>query len=188
MLWNSGNQGFHYKLKCLFFDFSKISPGCSLEGLMLKLKIQYVGIWCRELTHLKRPWCWERLRAGGEGDHRWWDGSMASLTQWTWVWVDSGSWSWTGRPGVLWFMGSQRVGHDWATELNWTIIKTGKLYFHEMFPLKNKTLLIDTIISETHCSCHPFISSSKSERGDKQHLSQHEWFQISVLWREGKHL
>ena len=68
---------------------------------------------------LKRSWCWERLRAGGEGDDRGWDGWMASPTQWTWVWVDSGSWWWTGRPGVLWFMVSQRVGHDWATELNW---------------------------------------------------------------------
>ena len=58
--------------------------------------------------------------AGGEGDDRGWDGWMASLTRWTWVWVDSGNWWWTGRPGVLRFMGSQGVGHDWATELNWT--------------------------------------------------------------------
>ena len=65
-------------------------------------------------------WCWEGLGAGGEGDRRGWDGWMASLTQWTWVRVNSGSWRWTGRPGVLRFMGSQRVGHDWATELNWT--------------------------------------------------------------------
>ena len=69
--------------------------------------------------HLKRPWCWEKLKAGGEGDDRGWDGWMASLTWWTRVWVNSGRW-WTGRPGVLQFMGSQRVGHDWATELNWT--------------------------------------------------------------------
>ena len=74
---------------------------------------------CKELTHWKRLWCWEGLEAGGEGDDRGWDGWMASPTQWTWVWVNSGSWWWTGRPGVLWFMGSQRVGHDWATELNW---------------------------------------------------------------------
>ena len=72
-----------------------------------------------ELTHLKWPWCWERLRAGGEGDHRGWDGWMALSTQWTWVWVDSGSWWWTGRPGVLPFMGLQRVRHDWMTGLNW---------------------------------------------------------------------
>ena len=80
-----------------------------------------------ELTHLKRPWCWERLRARGKGDDRGWDGWMASLTQWTWVWVDSSSWWWTGRPGVLRFVGSQRVRHDWATELNWT--KLNKFWF-----------------------------------------------------------
>ena len=71
-------------------------------------------------THWKRLWCWEGLGAGGEGEDRGWDGWMASLTQWAWVWVNSGSWWWTGRPGVMRFMGSQRVGHDWATELNWT--------------------------------------------------------------------
>ena len=70
-----------------------------------------------ELTHLKRPWCWEGLGAGGEGDNKGWDDWMASPTQRTWVWVDSGSWWWTGRPGVLRFMESQRVGQDWATEL-----------------------------------------------------------------------
>ena len=75
---------------------------------------------CEELTHWKRPWCWEGLGAEGEGDDRGWDGWMASPTQWTWVWVNSGSWWWTGSPVVLWFMGLQRVGHDWMTELNWT--------------------------------------------------------------------
>ena len=75
---------------------------------------------CEELTHWKRPWWWEGLRAGGEGDDRGWDGWMASPTQWTWVWVNSGSWWWTGRPGTLRYMGSQRVRHDWATELNWS--------------------------------------------------------------------
>ena len=75
-----------------------------------------LGTWCEELTHLKRPWCWERLKAGGEGDDRGWDGWIASLTQW----VNSGIRWWTGRPGVLQFMGLQRVGHNWATELNWS--------------------------------------------------------------------
>ena len=98
----------------------EISPGCSLEGVMLKLKLSTLATSCEELTHWKRLWCWEGLGAGGEGDDRGWDGWMASLTQWTWVWVNSGSWWWIGRPGVLRFMGSQRVGHDWATELNWT--------------------------------------------------------------------
>ena len=79
-----------------------------------------LATWCEELTHLKRPWCWERLRAGGEGDDRGWDGWIASLTQWTWIWVNSGSWWWTGRPGMLRFMGSQKVRHNWVTELNWT--------------------------------------------------------------------
>ena len=96
----------------------EISPGCSLVGLMLKLKLQYLAIWCEELTHLKRPWCWERLRAGGEEDDRGWDGWMASPTQWTWDWVDSRSWWWTGRPVVLWFtrLQSQMWLSDW-TEL-----------------------------------------------------------------------
>ena len=94
------------------------SPGCSLEGLMLKLNSNTLATPREELTHWKRPWCWERLGAGEEGDDRGWDGWMASLTQWTWVWVNSGSWWWTGRPGVLRFTGSQRVGHDWATGLN----------------------------------------------------------------------
>ena len=95
----------------------EISPGCSLKGLYWGWNSSILATWCEELTHLKRPWCWERLRAGGEGDDRGWDGWMTSSTWWTWVWVNSGSWWWTGRPGVLWFMGSQRVGHHWATEL-----------------------------------------------------------------------
>ena len=77
-----------------------------------------LATWCEELTHWKRPWFWEGLGAGGEGDNRGWDGWMALLTWCTWVWVNSMSWWWTGRPGVLQSMGWQRVGHDWATELN----------------------------------------------------------------------
>ena len=80
-----------------------------------------LATWCKELTHWKRPWCWERLKAGGEGDDRGWDGWMASPTRWTWVWVSSGSWWWTGKPGVLQSMGLQRVRHDGATELNWAV-------------------------------------------------------------------
>ena len=74
---------------------------------------------CEELTHWKILWCWEGLGAGGEGDNRGWDGWMPSPALWTQVWVNSGSWWWTGRPGVLWFMRSQRVGHGWVAELNW---------------------------------------------------------------------
>ena len=100
----------------------EISPGYSLEGLMLKLKLQYFGHLMQRVDSLEntlRSSPWEGLGAGGEGDNRGWNGWMTSLTLWTWIWVHSGSWWWTGRPGVLQFMGSQRVGHDWVTELNW---------------------------------------------------------------------
>ena len=98
----------------------EISPECSLEGLMLKLKLQYFGHLMQRANSFEKTLMLGRIEAGGEGNDRGWDGWMASLTQWTWVWVNSGSWWWTGRPGVLRFMGSQRVRHDWATELNWT--------------------------------------------------------------------
>ena len=88
---------------------------------------------CEELTHWKRPWCWEGLGAGEEGGDRGWDGWMVSLTRWTWVCVNSRSCWWTGRPGVLWFMGLQRVRHDWATELNW---------LNWTKPVREKTIII----------------------------------------------
>ena len=97
-----------------------------------------LAIWCEELTHWKILWCWERLRAG-EGDDRGWDGWMVSLTHWTWVCMNSGSWWCTGRPGVLQSMGPQRVGYDWATELNWTELKdcgTGLLLLSSMDALQ----------------------------------------------------
>ena len=96
----------------------KISPGCSLEGLMLKLKLQSFGHLMRRADSLEKTLLLGEIGAGGGGDDRGWDGWMASLTRWTWVWVNSGSWWWTGRPGMLQFMGSQRVGFElW---LNWT--------------------------------------------------------------------
>ena len=82
-----------------------------------------LATWCEELTHWKRTWCWERLKARGEGDDRGWKCWMASLTRWTWVWASSGSWWWTGRPGVLQSIGLQRAGHDWVTELNCTELR-----------------------------------------------------------------
>ena len=81
-----------------------------------------LATWCEELTRWKRPWFWERLKAGGESEARGRDDWMASLTQWTWIWVGSGSWWWAGKPGMLPFMGLQRVRHNWATELNWKLI------------------------------------------------------------------
>ena len=90
----------------------EISPGCSLEGLMLKLKLQYFGHLMQRVDLLEKTLMMGGIGAGREGDNRGWDGWMASLTQWTRVWVNSGSWWWIGRPGMLRFMGSRRVGHD----------------------------------------------------------------------------
>ena len=99
-------------------QLQEINPEYSLEGLMLKLRLQYFGhlMWRTEPTHWKISWCWERLKVGGEGDNRGWDGWIASPTQWTWVWANSRRWWWTGKTGVLQSMGSQRVRHNWATE------------------------------------------------------------------------
>ena len=91
----------------------------SLEGLMLKLKLNYFGHLMRRIDSLEKTLMLGKMKAG-EGDDRGWDGWMASMTRWIWVWVNSGSWWWTGKPGMLWFMRSQSVGHDWATELIWT--------------------------------------------------------------------
>ena len=89
--------------------------GTESEGMMLKLKLQYFGHLCEEPTHWKRPWYWERLRAG-EGGNRGWDGWMALSTQRTWIWANSGRWWGTGKPGMLQSMGSQRAAHYWASE------------------------------------------------------------------------
>ena len=98
----------------------EINPGCSFEGLMLKLKLQYFGNLMWRVDSLEKMLMLGEIGGRRRGDNRGWDGWMASPTQWNWVWVNYGSWWWTGRPGVLQFMGSQRVRHDWATELNWT--------------------------------------------------------------------
>ena len=102
---------------------------------MLKLKHQYFGHWCKEWSHWKRPWCWERLKAGGEGDDREWDGWMASLTRLTWVWASPRSW-WTGKSGVLQSMGSQS---DMTEQLNWQKIEIVK---QKRYQLKQKELKI----------------------------------------------
>ena len=96
----------------------EISPEYSLEGLMLKLKLQYFGHLIRRTDSLEKTLMLGKIegrRRKGQQRMRW----MASPTWWTWVWASSGSWWWTGRPGVLRFVGSQRVGYDWATEMNW---------------------------------------------------------------------
>ena len=101
----------------------EISPEYSLEGLMLKLKLQDFGNLMRRTGSFENILMLKRLKAGGERDNREWDGWMASPTQWTWVWVNSRSWWWTRRPGVLQFMGLQRLRQDWVTELNWTTLQ-----------------------------------------------------------------
>ena len=108
--------------RCNQSILKELRPECSLEA-DAEANSNTLATWCEELTHLKRPWCWEILQVGGDGDDRGWGDWMASPTQWAWVWLNSGKSWWTGRPGLLWFMGSQRVRHDWATELNWTELK-----------------------------------------------------------------
>ena len=102
------------------FILKEISPEYSLVGLMLKRKLQFFGHLMRRADSFEKTMMlsFERLKAGGEGDDRRWNGWMASSTQWTWVWVNSGSWWWTEKPSVLWFSGSQGMRHDWVTELN----------------------------------------------------------------------
>ena len=96
--WRKSTLTIHWKDWCWSWSFSTLTT------------------WCKELTHWKWSWWWERLKAGGEGDDRGWDGWRASLTLWTWVWASSGRWWRIGKPGFLQSMGSQRVGHDRATE------------------------------------------------------------------------
>ena len=103
----------------------EISPGCSLEGLMLKLKLQYFGHLMQRTDSSEKTLMLGKMKAGGEGDDTGWYGWMASSAQRTWVWVNSRIWWWTGRPGMLQSTGSQRIRHDWATELNW--IETNQL-------------------------------------------------------------
>ena len=120
----------HFEICCLCFNFWDDWPNQLLFSSFLYRSLKRhtlclwnfntLATWCEELTHLKRPWCWEILKVGGEGDDRGWVGWMVSLTQWTWVWANSGSWRWTGKPGVLQSIGVQGVRHNWVTELNWT--------------------------------------------------------------------
>ena len=123
---------------------------------MLKLKLHNLATSGEELIHWKRPWCLEGFGAGGEGDDIRWDGWMASPTQRTWVWVNSRNCRWTGRPGVLWFMGLQRVRHDWVTELNWTDTEwsSGFPYFLQIkSEFGNKEFLLWATISSQSCFC-----------------------------------
>ena len=123
----------------------EISPGCSLEGLILKLKLQYFGHLMRRADSFERPSCWERLRAGGEGDDRGWDGWMASPTQWTWVWVDSGSWCWQGGLACCGSWGRKEL--DTTERQNWT----EQLSNRSLFLLSPFYDLFSTSWPESHC-------------------------------------
>ena len=111
----------------------EISPEYSLDRLDCNWNSSTLAPWCEELTHWKRPWCWERLKAGGEGDDRGWDGWMASLSGWTWVWATSGFSDGIEKPGILQSMGPQRVGHNRATELIWYMC----IYVHMLLLLSH---------------------------------------------------
>ena len=106
----------------------EISPVIHWKDWCWSWSSNTLATWCKELTYWKRSWCWKGLKAGGEGADRGWDGWMASPTWWTWVWASSRSWWWTGRPGMLQFMGSQRLGHNWETEMNWTELMIRKAW------------------------------------------------------------
>ena len=107
---------------------TEISLNIHWKGCCWSWNSNTLATWYKELTHLKRPRSCERLKAGREGDNSGWDGLMASPILWTWIWVNSRSWWWTGRPGVLQFMGLQRVRHNWSTKLNWTELNEFTLY------------------------------------------------------------
>ena len=124
----------------------EISPEYSLEGLMLKLKLQYFGHWMWRTDSFEKTQMLGKIEEGRRGDNKGWDGWMASPTRWTWVWVNSGSWWWTGRSGVLQSMGSQRVRHDWETELNWQLISK-LLYYLSIF---KKKIFFHNVLSKWH--------------------------------------
>ena len=139
---------------------SKGDQSCAfIEGLILKLKLQYFGHLMWRVDSLEKTLVLGGLGAGGEGEDRGWDAWMASPTQWTWVWMNSGIWWWTGRPGVLQFMGSQRVRHDWATELNWiafskSVLNIWKFMVHVLLKpgLENFDHYFTSVWNEFNCA------------------------------------
>ena len=139
----------------------EINPEYSLEGLMLKLKLQYFGHLMQRTDSLEKTLMLGKMKEGEEGDDRGWDGWVASPTQWTWVWGSFGSWWWTGKPGVLQSMGSQRVGPDWATELNSLALdrRVGKeftfsrkactqVWRESLWPFPQNKLLVSVIVEK----------------------------------------
>ena len=125
-----------------------------------------LATWWEELTHLKRPCCWERLKQEGEGDDRGWDGWMASPTQWTWVWVSSMSWYWTGRPGVMQSLRFQRVRYSWVTELNWTNPYSLWTWVVTRSSLRSITLVHPSLPKFAPLKCHLSIRLPHLSEGD----------------------
>ena len=126
----------------------EIGPGCSFEGLILKLKLQSFGHLMRRADSFEKTLMLGKIEGRRRRDNRGWDGWMELPTQWTWVRVNSGSWWWTGRPGVLWFMGSQRVWHDLATELN----RIGNFSKGGFFKIYYSRCVHDILILQLWCS------------------------------------
>ena len=130
-----------------------ISPGYSLEGLMLKPKLQYFGHLMQRANSFEKTLMLEKIEGRRRSDNRECNGGMASPTRWTWVSVDCSSWWWIRRPHVLRFMGSQRVRHDWATELNWTEASFIILFFHlhpEAFSSSSLMMLPEWVCYDQH--------------------------------------
>ena len=153
----------------------EISPERSLEGLMLKLKLQYFGHLMQRADSFESiiSWCRERLKTGGEGDDRGWDGRMVLPTQWTWVWASSGSWCCTGKPGGVQSMGSQRVRHDSVTELNYWCFD----YYSSALLAWG---LVDFIVGQNFSAQRDFFSKRTSSNIWRQfHLS---WLGRSCYW------
>ena len=139
----------------------EISPGCSLERMMLKLKLQFFGHLMRRVDPLEKTLMLGGIWGRRRRDDRGWDGWMASPTQWMWVWVNSGSWWWTGRPGVLRFIGLERVRHDWATELNWT----DRFCVRVSWEIKHVTFWLDPFKSKAdNVSCLSVVWRSRMSK------------------------
>ena len=166
----------------------EISPEYSFEGLMLKLHT--LATWCKELTHLKRPWCWETLKAGGKGDDRGWDGWMASPTLWTWVWVNSRISWWTGRSGTLQSMRLETIEHGWASEVRRGSRQTG--HPSAMWGHSEKKAIYE------HVGCHqkPNLPSPRSWTSSPPELwdssllykPQRLWYSVTETLKAVKHL
>ena len=143
----------------------EISPEYSLEGLMLKLKLQYFGHLMWRTDSFEKTLLLGKIE-DRRRDDRGWDGW---ITQWTWVWVNSRSWWWTGRPGVLQSMGLQRVGHDWAAELNWTSLHRRRKFYLSSSDGKQDSVLFQLNHAPSQWqrmqSDHPDCSKCPQERG-----------------------